>query len=175
MKPRSKRALAIVCGLAALGVASALVLNAFNSNLVFFFSPSQVKANEAPRERSFRIGGLVEQGSVVREAEGLTIRFVVTDLAQKIPVTYTGLLPDLLRKAKAWWRRASWAPTASSAQTRCSPSTTKITCRRKLWPRSKMPPKPMRKPVRQSKRRAPPAHPSQAPPCPQNPEVQPPH
>ena len=100
MKPRSKRALAIVCGLAALGVASALVLNAFNSNLVFFFSPSQVKANEAPRERSFRIGGLVEQGSVVREAKGLTIRFVVTDLAQKIPVTYTGLLPDLFKEGK---------------------------------------------------------------------------
>ena len=100
MKPRSKRALAIVCGLAALGVASALVLNAFNSNLVFFFSPSQVKANEVPRERSFRIGGLVEQGSIVREAKGLTIRFVVTDLAQKIPVTYTGLLPDLFKEGK---------------------------------------------------------------------------
>ena len=99
MKPRSKRALAIVCGLAALGIASALVLNAFNSNLVFFFSPSQVKANEAPRERSFRIGGLVEQGSVVREAKGLTIRFVVTDLAQKIPVTYTGLVPDTFTDA----------------------------------------------------------------------------
>ena len=100
MKPRSKRALAIVCGLAALGVASALVLNAFNSNLVFFFSPSQVVANEAPRDRSFRIGGLVEQGSIVREAKGLTIRFVVTDLAQKIPVTYTGLLPDLFKEGK---------------------------------------------------------------------------
>ena len=100
MKPRSKRALAIVCGLAALGVASALVLNAFNSNLVFFFSPSQVVANEAPRERSFRIGGLVEQGSIVREAKGLTIRFVVTDLAQKIPVSYTGLLPDLFKEGK---------------------------------------------------------------------------
>ena len=100
MKPRSKRALAIVCGLAALGVASALVLNAFNSNLVFFFSPSQVVANEAPRERSFRIGGLVEQGSIVREAKGLTIRFVVTDLAQKTPVTYTGLLPDLFKEGK---------------------------------------------------------------------------
>ncbi len=100
MKPRSKRALAIVCALAALGIASALVLNAFNSNLVFFFSPSQVKANEAPRDRSFRIGGLVEQGSIVREAKGLTIRFVVTDLAQKIPVTYTGLLPDLFKEGK---------------------------------------------------------------------------
>jgi cytochrome c-type biogenesis protein CcmE len=100
MKPRSRRALAIACGLAALGVASALVLNAFNSNLVFFFSPSQVVANEAPRERSFRIGGLVEAGSIQRDPQGLSLRFVVTDLAQKIPVTYTGLLPDLFKEGK---------------------------------------------------------------------------
>ena len=100
MKPRSKRALAIGIGLVALGIASALVLNAFNSNLVFFFSPSQVAANEAPRERSFRIGGLVEQGSIQREAKGLTTRFVVTDLAKTIPVTYTGLLPDLFKEGK---------------------------------------------------------------------------
>ena len=100
MKPRSKRALAIGCGLAALGIASALVLNAFNSNLVFFFSPSQVAADEAPRARSFRIGGLVEEGSIQREAKGLTTRFVVTDLAKTIPVTYTGLLPDLFKEGK---------------------------------------------------------------------------
>jgi cytochrome c-type biogenesis protein CcmE len=100
MKPRSKRALAIGLGLAALAVASALVLNAFNSNLVFFFSPTQVLANEAPRDRSFRIGGLVEQGSLQRDAQGLTLRFVVTDLAQKVPVTYTGLLPDLFKEGK---------------------------------------------------------------------------
>ena len=100
MKARTKRAMAIGCGLAALGVASALVLNAFNSNLVFFFSPSQVVANEAPRDRSFRVGGLVEAGSLQRDSQGLTIRFVVTDLAQKIPVTYTGLLPDLFKEGK---------------------------------------------------------------------------
>ena len=100
MKPRTKRALAIVGALAALGVASYLVLNAFQSNLVFFFSPSQVVANEAPRERSFRIGGLVEQGSLQRDAQGLTVRFVVTDLAHGIPVTYTGLLPDLFKEGK---------------------------------------------------------------------------
>ena len=100
MKPRTKRALAIVSGLAALGVASTLVLNAFNSNLVFFFSPTQVLAHEAPRDRSFRIGGLVEEGSLQREPTGLTIRFVVTDLAKQVPVTYTGLLPDLLKEGK---------------------------------------------------------------------------
>ena len=100
MKPRTKRALAVVGALAALGLASTLVLNAFQSNLVFFFSPSQVVANEAPRERSFRIGGLVEEGSIQREAQGLTIRFAVTDLAHKIPVSYTGLLPDLFKEGK---------------------------------------------------------------------------
>ena len=100
MKARTKRGLAIVGGLATLGVASALVLNAFQSNLVFFFSPSQVAANEAPRERSFRLGGLVEEGSIQRDAQGLTVRFVVTDLAQKTPVSYTGLLPDLFREGK---------------------------------------------------------------------------
>ena len=100
MKPRTKRGLAIVTGLAVLGIAIALVLNAFQSNLVFFFSPSQVAAHEAPRDRSFRIGGLVEEGSIQRDTKGLTISFVVTDLAQKIPVTYTGLLPDLFREGK---------------------------------------------------------------------------
>ena len=100
MKPRQKRALAIVVGLAALGVASALVLNAFNSNLVFFFSPSQVVANEAPRDRSFRVGGLVQEGSIKRDAKGLTINFIVTDLAKTVPVSYTGLLPDLFKEGK---------------------------------------------------------------------------
>ena len=100
MKPRRKRLIAIASGLAALGVATALVLNAFNSNLVFFFSPTQVAAKEAPQGRSFRIGGLVAQGSIQREAQGLTTRFVVTDLAKTIPVTYTGLLPDLFREGK---------------------------------------------------------------------------
>lgn len=100
MKPRTKRAMVVVGGLSALALASALVLNAFQSNLVFFFSPSQVVAKEAPLERSFRIGGLVEQGSIQREAQGLTIRFAVTDLAHKIPVTYTGLLPDLFKEGK---------------------------------------------------------------------------
>ena len=100
MKPRSKRLIAIACGLAALGVATARVLNAFNSNLVFFFSPTQVAAKEAPTGRSFRIGGLVEEGSIKRETTGLTTRFVVTDLAKTIPVTYTGLLPDLFKEGK---------------------------------------------------------------------------
>lgn len=100
MTPRRKRLLAVVTGLAALGVAAALVLNAFQSNLVFFFSPTQVVNDEAPRGRAFRVGGLVEPGSVKRSDRDLTVSFVITDTAQRIPVTYTGLLPDLFREGE---------------------------------------------------------------------------
>ena len=100
MKPRHKRMIIIAAGLAALGIAAALVLNAFQSNLVFFFSPSQVMASEAPRGKAFRIGGLVEAGSLKRQADGLTVSFRVTDTAQTITVVYTGILPDLFREGK---------------------------------------------------------------------------
>jgi len=100
LKNRTKRGLWIAAGLAGLGIAAALVLNAFQSNLVFFLTPSQVAANEAPRDRNFRIGGLVEAGSVARDRDGLTVRFRVTDTAQTIPVIYTGILPDLFREGK---------------------------------------------------------------------------
>lgn len=100
MKPRTKRALAIGVGLTALAAATALVLNAFQSNLVFFFSPSQIAANEAPRDRAFRVGGLVESGSLQRESDGLTVRFVVTDTAKTVPVVYKGMLPDLFQEGK---------------------------------------------------------------------------
>ncbi len=100
MKPRHKRMAMVAVGLVGLGVAATLVLRAFNSNLVFFFSPSQVVAEEAPKDRSFRLGGLVEEGSLEREDDGLTVHFVVTDTAQKIPVTYTGILPDLFREGQ---------------------------------------------------------------------------
>ena len=93
-------AIAIVAGLATLGVAVLLVLNAFQSNLVFFFSPSQIAANEAPRDRSFRIGGLVEEGSLKRDGGSLTVNFVVTDMAQRVPVSFTGMLPDLFKEGK---------------------------------------------------------------------------
>jgi cytochrome c-type biogenesis protein CcmE len=90
--------LAIVGGLVALGVAAALVLSAFQENLVFFFTPSQVAANQAPQGRTFRIGGMVETGSVKRE--GVEVRFMVTDTAKSIPVVYSGALPDLFREGK---------------------------------------------------------------------------
>ena len=77
-----------------------MVLNAFQSNLVFFFSPSQIAANEAPRGKAFRIGGMVETGSVVRANDGLTVQFNVTDTAKVVPVTFTGILPDLFKEGK---------------------------------------------------------------------------
>jgi len=100
MKPRHKRLAAIAVGIAGLGIAAALVLSAFQQNLVFFFTPTQVAANEAPQGRAFRIGGLVETGSVKRQADGVTVQFVVTDTAKAIPVTYRGVLPDLFREGK---------------------------------------------------------------------------
>ena len=98
MKPRNKRLIAIAGGLAVLGAAAALVLTAFQENLVFFFTPTQVAAKEAPTGRTFRIGGMVEKGSVKRE--GVEVRFVVTDTAKSVPVVYSGALPDLFREGK---------------------------------------------------------------------------
>ncbi|MBA0922219.1 MAG: cytochrome c maturation protein CcmE [Nitrosospira sp.] len=100
MKPRHKKLAIITVSLAALGLAVTLILDAFQSNLVFFFSPTQVAANEAPRDRSFRIGGLVEVGSVKRQNDGVTVHFTVTDTAKVIPVVYTGILPDLFKEGK---------------------------------------------------------------------------
>jgi cytochrome c-type biogenesis protein CcmE len=100
VKPRHKRIAAILAGIVALGVATALVLSAFNKNLVFFFTPSQVAANEAPQGRTFRIGGLVEKGSVKRQPDGVTVAFVVTDTARSMPVQFKGSLPDLFREGK---------------------------------------------------------------------------
>ena len=90
----------IGAGMAVLAIAAALVLNAFQSNLVFFFSPTQVLANEAPQGRMFRIGGMVEAGSLKRQNDGLTVRFNVTDTARTVPVVYTGILPDLFKEGK---------------------------------------------------------------------------
>lgn len=98
MKPRHKRLAAIGVGVAALGIIAALVLTAFQKNLVFFFTPSQVAAHEAPVGRTFRIGGMVEKGSVKRD--GVEVRFVVTDTAKQMTVVYRGALPDLFREGK---------------------------------------------------------------------------
>lgn len=100
MKRRHKRIALIVAMLAGLAIAIGLMLNAFRSNLVFFFSPSQVAAKEAPRAGTFRIGGLVEEGSVKRDSDGLTIHFTVTDTAKSVPVVYKGILPDLFKEGR---------------------------------------------------------------------------
>jgi len=100
MKTRHKRIAFIVAAVAGLAIAAALALSAFQSNLVFFFSPTQVAAKEAPVGRTFRVGGLVETNSVKRDNDGLTVRFTVTDTAQSIPVVYRGILPDLFKEGK---------------------------------------------------------------------------
>ncbi|HPT49204.1 MAG TPA: cytochrome c maturation protein CcmE [Accumulibacter sp.] len=100
MKPRHKRIALILGGLAILALAATLVLNAFRSNLVFFFTPTQVVAGEAPKGKNFRIGGMVKEGSLHREADGVTLRFVVTDTDKEMPVAYKGILPDLFREGK---------------------------------------------------------------------------
>jgi cytochrome c-type biogenesis protein CcmE len=98
LKPRHKRLLLALVVLAAVAAIVALVLNAFQSNLVFFFTPTQVAAKEAPQGKTFRLGGMVEEGSVKRE--GTRVNFIVTDTVQKVAVSYDGILPDLFKEGK---------------------------------------------------------------------------
>lgn len=100
MKPRSKRLMLILTGLIVLGVATFFVLRAFNDNLVFFYTPSQIANHEAPTNKSFRIGGMVVEDSLKREPGGLQVEFIVTDTAQSVPVQYSGILPDLFKEGK---------------------------------------------------------------------------
>jgi cytochrome c-type biogenesis protein CcmE len=100
LRARHRRFAWIAAGVLALAAVATLVLNAFRSNLVFFYTPTQVFANEAPKGRSFRIGGLVEQGSVVRSTSSVEVRFRVTDNARAIGVVYNGILPDLFKEGK---------------------------------------------------------------------------
>ncbi|APR03126.1 cytochrome c maturation protein CcmE [Thauera chlorobenzoica] len=100
MKARNKRLILVGSGVALLVAAVALVLSAFQQNLVFFHTPSEVAAGKAPTGKTFRIGGMVEEGSIAREADGLTVRFAITDTAKIIPVTYRGTLPDLFKEGK---------------------------------------------------------------------------
>lgn len=100
MSPRARRFAWIVVGIGLLALAATLVSQAFRSNLVFFFTPSEVAGNKAPQDRTFRLGGLVTAGSVARKPDGLTVAFTVTDTVKTIPVTYTGILPDLFKEGK---------------------------------------------------------------------------
>lgn len=98
MKPRHKRIAIIVGALAGLGIAAGLVLNALQSNVAFFFTPTQVTTGEAPKNRAFRVGGMVREGSLKRDQ--MTVHFVITDTARDVPVSYTGILPDLFKEGK---------------------------------------------------------------------------
>jgi cytochrome c-type biogenesis protein CcmE len=98
LKPRHKRAILIIAALAVIGIAAALILNALNSNIALYVTPSEVAAGKAPRGQAFRIGGMVKDGSLKRD--GLTVHFVITDLVKDISVAYTGILPDLFKEGK---------------------------------------------------------------------------
>ena len=98
MKKWKKRAAIVAGGVAVVGVAAALVLNALNSNIALYVTPSDVAAGKSPHGQAFRIGGMVKDGSLRRD--NLTVHFVVTDLAKEIPVSYTGILPDLFKEGK---------------------------------------------------------------------------
>ena len=100
MKARHKRFGIVIVGLAALGLVTYLVLNALEGNLSYFFSPTEVAEGKAPQNHIFRLGGLVEAGSVTREEGDLTVNFVVTDMAQRVTVAYSGILPDLFAEGQ---------------------------------------------------------------------------
>jgi cytochrome c-type biogenesis protein CcmE len=100
MKARHKRFMWVAIGLAVIAIAVTLVLRAFNSNMVFFITPTEVAENKAPKDRTFRLGGMVTAGSLQRQPDGLTVNFMVTDMAKTIPVTFTGILPDLFKEGK---------------------------------------------------------------------------
>ncbi len=97
---RKKRLYLIVLMLAGVGVGIGLALNAFNDNLMFFYSPSEIVAGEAPAGHPIRVGGLVTTGTVQRQEDGLTVHFDVTDNAETVTVEYTGILPDLFREGQ---------------------------------------------------------------------------
>ena len=132
MKPRHKKLTIIIASVAALGLSAILVLDAFQSNLVFFFSPTQVAANEAPQGKSFRIGGLVEEGSVKRQSDGVTVNFVVTDTAKVIPVYIQVFFLIYSKKVKGWWLKENFHLMEFFVQMKCWLNMMKIICHQKL-------------------------------------------
>lgn len=100
MKPRQKRFVYIILAVSAVGLAVGLVLNALKGNVSLYFTPTQVYNKEVPHDRSFRVGGLVKEGSIKRAGDGLTVNFLVTDLSKDLPVIYKGILPDLFKEGK---------------------------------------------------------------------------
>ncbi len=110
MKPRHKRFAVILAGLVGLGLVAALVLNAMKGSISYFFSPTEVAEGKAPPNHVFRLGGLVEKGSLKREGDGLTVHFTVTDTAKSIQVAYTGILPDLFREGQGMIAQGKMGP-----------------------------------------------------------------
>ncbi len=100
MTPRQKRMVTVVAIVAGVGIATTFALKAFNQNLLYYYSPTQVHAGEAPASRAIRVGGLVENGSLARKPGSMEVTFILTDYAQKVPVSYTGVLPDLFREGQ---------------------------------------------------------------------------
>ena len=100
MKSRHKKLALIGGALAIIGIIAALVLNALNSNIALYITPTEVAAGKAPKDKLFRIGGLVKEGSISRQADGVTISFAITDTEKEIPVAYKGILPDLFKEGK---------------------------------------------------------------------------
>ena len=139
MKRRHKRIIFICACLAAIAAASWLVLGAFRNNLVFFFSPTQVAAKEAPVNRTFRIGGLVQNGTLKRDSDGLTVRFTVTDTATNIPIVYKGILPDLFKEGRGCVAQGRLSADGVFYADQIMPSMTRITCRLKRHRRSTRP------------------------------------
>ena len=110
MTPRRKRMVTVAVILVGVGIATAFALKAFQKNLLYYYSPSQIKAGEAPDNRSFRVGGLVEKGSFKREPGSLEVHFTLTDYGQEIIVSYTGVLPDLFREGQGVIARGKLRP-----------------------------------------------------------------
>ncbi|WP_288843986.1 cytochrome c maturation protein CcmE [uncultured Deefgea sp.] len=108
MTPRRKRAAWIIGALIALSLVTFFVVNAFRQNLVFFYSPTQIIAGEAPQNSAFRVGGMVAENSLSRAADGVTMQFIITDTAQNIPVQYRGILPDLFKEGKGVVAQGRW-------------------------------------------------------------------
>jgi cytochrome c-type biogenesis protein CcmE len=111
MTPRRKRLLAVIAIVAGVGAATALAMRAFNDNLLYFYNPTQVLAGDAPQGRTFRIGGMVTEGSLKRTEGTLAVQFVVTDYKHSVPVHYEGLLPDLFREGQGVIAHGHLTPT----------------------------------------------------------------
>jgi cytochrome c-type biogenesis protein CcmE len=136
MTPRRRRLYWVLAIVAGVGIAGALALRAFQQNVMFYFDPSRIAAGEVKSGQRFRLGGMVEKGSLVRTPGSLEVRFVVTDFRHSVPVRYDKVLPDLFREGAGVVAHGRWIRTAPSSPMRCWPSTMRNTCRPRSRARS---------------------------------------